>query len=177
MITIICLLLAVPWFIVMAIHGPLALLIVGVIVSSEHLSASSVLLYLSLTISDFFISAVVAPLTAELAAVTRELPGVGYSHVYGAFNLAYGIGSASKNILLNPYYTFYIKLLSVGPILGGQLYDRLHNGWTAVVGLAAGLMLLATAVAFFFTDEIPVAKRLLGLRRRFIGSQTQGPEA
>ncbi|KAF8592002.1 MFS general substrate transporter [Ramaria rubella] len=141
LITIICLLLAIPWFIVMAIHGPLALLIVGVVVSN------------------FFISAVVAPLTAELAAVTRELPGVGYSHVYGAFNLAYGIGSA------------------IGPILGGQLYDHVTNGWTAVVGLAGGLMLLATTVAFFFTDEIPVAQRLLGLRRRLINRQARGPEA
>ncbi|KAF8488176.1 major facilitator superfamily domain-containing protein [Gautieria morchelliformis] len=141
LITIVCLLLAIPWFIVMAIHGPLALLIIGVV------------------ISNFFISAVVAPLTAELAAVTRELPGVGYSHVYGAFNLAYGIGSA------------------IGPLLGGQLYDHLQYGWTAVVGLAAGLMLAAATVAFFFTDEIPVAKRLLGLRGRRLSGNNRGAEA
>lgn len=38
LITIVCLLLAIPWFIVMAIHGPLALLIMGVVVSSAYLA-------------------------------------------------------------------------------------------------------------------------------------------
>lgn len=65
----------------------------------------------------------------------------------------------------------------VGPILGGQLYDRLQHGWVAVVGLAAALMLAAATVAFFYTDEIPVAKKLFSLRRHLRGSQTSGPEA
>ena len=63
---------------------------------------------------DFGVAGTVSPLTAELAAVTRQLPGVGCkfehtsavttsasdffsdAHVYGAFNIAYGIGSARE---------------------------------------------------------------------------------
>lgn len=112
----------------------------------------------------------VAPLTAELAAVTRELPGVGYSHVYGAFNLAYGIGSASETF---PSFSIPAVLMPslVGPLIGGQLYDHVLHGWTAVVGLAAGLMLVAATVAFTYTGEPPLAKRLVGRGRRVKTSQ------
>jgi hypothetical protein len=64
--------------------------------------------------SDFFLSAVVTPLTTDLAAAARELDGIGctfYSyadllssiditpldaHVFGAFNFAYSCASASE---------------------------------------------------------------------------------
>jgi MFS family permease len=49
LITIVCLLLSIPWFIVMAIHGPLALLIMGVVVSSKHLSHPSLYIYSNTT--------------------------------------------------------------------------------------------------------------------------------
>ena len=42
-------------------------------------------------------AAVVAPLTSELAAVSRHSEGIGYAHVFGAFNLAYGAGSTSES--------------------------------------------------------------------------------
>ena len=49
----------------------------------------------------------IAPMMSELASVARGIPGLGYAHVYGAFNLIYGIGSA------------------VGPIITGQVSDYL----------------------------------------------------
>ena len=49
----------------------------------------------------FFGSGVLPPLTAELAAVARGIEGVGYAHVYGAFNAAFGAGSTSKS---DPYH-------------------------------------------------------------------------
>jgi hypothetical protein len=32
----------------------------------------------------------------DLAIVSHGTEGVGFAHVYGAFNLAYGVGNASK---------------------------------------------------------------------------------
>ncbi|KAF5355684.1 hypothetical protein D9756_004003 [Leucocoprinus leucothites] len=76
--------LAIPWWGVITIDGPLALF--GVAFALEN----------------FFTSGVISPLTAELAAVSRNIQGVGYAHIYAAFNVAYGIGT------------------TIGPIVGGQ---------------------------------------------------------
>ncbi|PPQ67427.1 hypothetical protein CVT25_006006 [Psilocybe cyanescens] len=89
-VTILSLMLALPWW--------------GIIIIQSRL----VLFIASFAIESFFTSGVIAPLTAELAAASRSLEGVGYAHVYGAFNLAYGIGT------------------SIGPILGGQVRQSLH---------------------------------------------------
>ncbi|KAF8528042.1 MFS general substrate transporter [Hysterangium stoloniferum] len=127
LITLLCAIMAIPWFVVMAIHGPLALMITGVVIST------------------FFVSAVVAPLSVELAATTRDLPGVGYSYVYGAFNLAYGVGSL------------------IGPIMGGQIYDHDTSiqAWIVVMALVISLMVLATIITIFFTGVVPFASRIM----------------
>ncbi|KAG6837915.1 hypothetical protein H0H93_013068 [Arthromyces matolae] len=62
----------------------------------------------------FFVSGVISPITAELAHVSHNIEGVGYAHIYGGFNLAYGVGSV------------------VGPLMGGQIYDNVKRGWLAV---------------------------------------------
>lgn len=68
----------------------------------------------SFAVEVFFAAAVVSPLIAELAVLSRGIEGVGYAHVYGAFNIAYGVGSA------------------LGPVIGGQIYDHVH-GWIALL--------------------------------------------
>ncbi|TEB33405.1 MFS general substrate transporter [Coprinellus micaceus] len=102
-ITPLCLILAVPWFIVMSIESKLGLFVAA------------------FGLSSFFGSGVLAPLNSELAAVSRGIEGVGYAHAYGVFNAAFGAGS------------------TIGPVVGGQLYDHLDNGWQAIVYLAAGI--------------------------------------
>ncbi|KAJ3575911.1 hypothetical protein NP233_g775 [Leucocoprinus birnbaumii] len=84
--------LAIPWWGVITIKGSLALF--GV----------------SFALESFFTSGAISPLTAELAAVSRNIQGVGYAHVYAAFNVAFGIGT------------------TIGPIVGGQMYDHLQKG-------------------------------------------------
>ncbi|KAL1732632.1 major facilitator superfamily domain-containing protein [Schizophyllum commune] len=124
------LLLGLPWWAVITIDGHLALFIVAY------------------CFENLFVSGVVSPLTAELAAVARDIEGVGYAHVYGAFNLAYGIGS------------------SVGPVVGGQMYDHLSKGWLAVCLLALGLSVMSLTLAFCYTGERPLGRRLLDLLRK-----------
>ena len=90
---------------------------------------------------DFGVAGTVSPLTAELAAVTRQLPGVGCkfehtpaittsmsdlfsdAHVYGAFNIAYGIGSARKCHVTDDSNLVLTLCILVGPIIGGQVGD------------------------------------------------------
>ncbi|KAF8213645.1 major facilitator superfamily domain-containing protein [Mycena galopus ATCC 62051] len=73
-LSVICIVLALPWWVVMIVQRSLALFIVAYALGS------------------FFISGLLSPIMAELAAVSRGIDGVGYGHVYGAFNLVYGIG-------------------------------------------------------------------------------------
>ncbi|KAL0069388.1 hypothetical protein AAF712_003411 [Marasmius tenuissimus] len=54
------------------------------------------LFIISYAVQFMFISGGFAPLTAELARESKGMDGVGYAHVSGAFNLAYGIGNAGK---------------------------------------------------------------------------------
>ncbi|KAJ7923010.1 major facilitator superfamily domain-containing protein [Mycena leptocephala] len=101
-LSVICITLALPWWVVMIIQRSLALFITAYALGS------------------FFVSGLLSPVMAELAAVSRGIEGVGYGHVYGAFNLVYGI---------------------VGPVIGGQMYAHLREGWLAINLLSSGILL------------------------------------
>lgn len=136
-VAFVCLILSLPWWVVVIIQGPLALFIVA------------------FAVEIFFTSGLISPLTAELASVSQSIEGVGYAHVYGAFNIAYGVGSA------------------VGPIAGGQIYDHVKHGWTALCLLAVGLIALSLVLAFFYTGADPLSRRLRRALAR--GSRSQNP--
>lgn len=75
-ITCICLLLTLPWWIVLALRKSIALFIIALALQSERpvLPVGS---FLCASFLGFFVSGVVPPVTAELAAVSRNMPGVG----------------------------------------------------------------------------------------------------
>ncbi|KAG1841315.1 major facilitator superfamily domain-containing protein [Suillus subalutaceus] len=124
-ITCICLFLALPWWIVLTLQRSLPLFI------------------FALAAQCFFVSGVVAPVTTELASVSRKMAGVGYAHVYGAFNLAFGIGTA------------------VGPVIGGQIYDRARHGWTVLCCITSALILVCITLAFCYTGVDPLLAKVL----------------
>lgn len=90
--------------------------------------------------ADFFIAAVVSPVTAELASITRTMDGVGCkfrtrttkhklstfpdAHSYGTFNIIFGLGNAGKNIT-SPDVHRHAELTGsaspAGAIVGGQV--------------------------------------------------------
>ncbi|KAF9072699.1 major facilitator superfamily domain-containing protein [Rhodocollybia butyracea] len=124
-ITVISFVCSLPWWGLLIINGNLPLFIA------------------SFALSNFCLSGAISPLMAELAAVSRNIDGVGYAHVYAAFNLAYGIGAA------------------VGPIVGGQVYYQIKQGWMALCLLAVGLTSLGLLLSFFFIGEETVFRILL----------------
>lgn len=118
LITVVSLLFALPWLGLLIVQKSLAFFIV------------------MFALSNFAVSGTVSALTAELATISRRLDGVGYAHVYGAFNLSYGIGSG------------------LGPVIGGQLYDHLERGWMAICLFGIGLSVIAIFLALvFYGDE------------------------
>ncbi|KAK7064675.1 major facilitator superfamily domain-containing protein [Favolaschia claudopus] len=126
-ISVLCITLALPWFVVMILQRSLALFIVA------------------FALGAFFFGALLAPVTAELAAVSRSIEGVGYGHVYGAFNLVYGI---------------------VGPVVGGQMYAHLKHGWLAIMLLSAALLAVCLALIFCYTGDDPLLAKLMRVMRR-----------
>ncbi|KAF8213784.1 major facilitator superfamily domain-containing protein [Mycena galopus ATCC 62051] len=123
---VICISMAIPWWIVMASQRSLGVFIFAYVMGS------------------FFISGLVSPVMAELAAVSRGIDGVGYAHVYGAFNLVYGIA---------------------GPIIGGQIFTHVKEGWLIINLLSAGLLAVAVGLIFFYTGENPLVDRLMRSRK------------
>lgn len=111
-----CILLSMPWFYPFALKGYLSVFVV------------------SLVFSMFFASGVLTPITAELAAVARNTPGMGYAHTYGAFNMAYAFGNA------------------LGPIIGGQIYDGNTNGWVILCGVLVGVLALGFVLTLFLGE-------------------------
>ncbi|KAI0344078.1 MFS general substrate transporter [Trametopsis cervina] len=124
-ISTISFIVGIPWWGLIAIRGSLAEFIVFY------------------AILNFFTAAILSPLSAELASIARSHEGVGYAHVYGAFNMAFGVGAA------------------LGPIIGGQLYQHLRKGWLAISMIAVGLLTVSSVLAFCFTGSIPLSRRLL----------------
>ncbi|KAI6045153.1 MFS general substrate transporter [Pisolithus marmoratus] len=147
-ITVLCLAFAAPWWLVLTLRRFLALFITA------------------LALQSFFVGGVVPAVTSELAAVSRNMQGVGYAHVYGAFNLAFGIGTA------------------VGPVIGGQIYDHVRSGWTALCVITAALIVLCIMLAFCYTGPDPLLSKVF---RQHVASknvavssskeQTLGPPA
>ncbi|KAJ7022040.1 MFS general substrate transporter [Mycena alexandri] len=133
---IICITLALPWWVVMVIQRSLALFITAYGLGS------------------FFLSGLLSPVMAELAAVSRGIDGVGYGHVYGAFNLVYGIGTA------------------LGPVIGGQMYAHLKRGWLAISLLSAGLLFVAGVLMFCYTGDDPMLAKVRRLRDRGFQERT-----
>lgn len=125
-VTSICLLLSVPAWFAVTIRANLAIFIAAF--AFENLCTS----------------AFVAPVMTELALVSRHIPGVGYAHVYGAFNFAASIGA------------------SVGPVLSGEIFQRYERGWTILNLVAVAIISAASVVVVFFTGERPLARRLGG---------------
>lgn len=119
------LLLAIPWWLLMIIGKELSMFITFFVFAS------------------FFVSAVVSPVTAELSTVSRGIKGVGFAHVYGAFNVAYGVGSA------------------LGPIIGGQVYDHVKNyGWAIICAFIACMLFISLSLVFLRSGDLPLWKRL-----------------
>ncbi|KAI6005059.1 MFS general substrate transporter [Pisolithus orientalis] len=123
-ITVLCLAFTAPWWLVLTLRKSLALFIT------------------SLAIQSFFVGGVVPPVTSELAAVSRNMEGVGYAHVYGAFNLAFGIGTA------------------VGPVIGGQIYDHVRRGWVAICVITVALIMMCIILAFCYTGPDPLLSKV-----------------
>ncbi|KAI0047648.1 MFS general substrate transporter [Auriscalpium vulgare] len=124
-ITFLALAFAAPWWAMVTVEAHVALFI------------------MSFALENFFTASVIAPVTAELAAVGRSLEGVGYAHIYGAFNLAYGVGS------------------SVGPLIGGQIFAHAVNGWLVLNLVAVALIMVAIVLSFVYIGERPLVSRLV----------------
>jgi MFS transporter, DHA1 family, solute carrier family 18 (vesicular amine transporter), member 1/2 len=104
-----------------------------------------------------------SPVMADLAAVGHGMDGVGFAHVYGAFNLAYGLGNAREYIPVIPcHFSAYLSLI-VGPIIGGQVYDHVPHGWSAICFISAGIFGIAAFLSFFFAGSDPLVRKV---RRR-----------
>jgi len=131
------LLLSLPWWVVIIIEYKLAFFI-AVFALQCMLSIALSLKWLPtyLFTAAFFTSGVIAPVTAELAAVARDLDGIGCeycgniqdillmtvvldAHIYGAFNLVYGIGSTG--LYFSPTTPRWLISRIVGPLIGGQV--------------------------------------------------------
>ncbi|KAL7285847.1 hypothetical protein ACG7TL_000956 [Trametes sanguinea] len=138
--TVVCLIGAIPFWCLLVVHTNLAYFIA---------------MYALLNL---FATGSISPVTAEFASVTRSLEGVGYGHVYGAFNVAYGIGSA------------------IGPVIGGQLYDHIASsrGWMALCLFNAGLTVVSLIVTLVWFGETAVVRRIA--RRLLPRAKEDGPK-
>lgn len=119
----------IPWFGALTCHFSLAFFIV------------------SYAIENFFIAAVASPITSEMAAVTRNIPGIGYAHTYGSFNILLGLGQL------------------VGSIVGGQVYAHSQNGWDILCYIYIGVCSLCLVNMLLFTGERSILQRLWRIQR------------
>ena len=76
-VTFLCLLLAVPWWVVMTLQSSLPLFLVAFVIESTFRQSPRLYMLTSQPAVALFTSGVVSPLAAELAAVSRNIKGVG----------------------------------------------------------------------------------------------------
>ncbi|KAI0825235.1 MFS general substrate transporter [Trametes gibbosa] len=82
-------------------------------------------------------------------------------HIYGAFNIAYGLGSA------------------LGPVIGGQLYDHLspHTGWMALCLFNAALVVVSLAATVGYFGKPTFAQRAMQYMRERNAARAQVTDA
>ncbi|KAF8874067.1 major facilitator superfamily domain-containing protein [Mucidula mucida] len=136
LIMLIGILMAIPWCGAMIVEGPLGLFIAAYALQS------------------FFMSSVVSPLCAELAAVGRSIEGIGYAHVHGIFNFSFGVGS------------------TLGPIVGGQFYDHLSRGFMLSYVFLMAVLGCGVVLTFFYSGDVSIAFKIY--HRNAISLQQRG---
>ncbi|OBZ73324.1 putative MFS-type transporter C18.02 [Grifola frondosa] len=108
---------------------------------------------------DFFIAAVASPVTAEIAAITRGMEGVGYAHMYGAFNIVAGLGNAGEfNYCALTSFSCYLTC-TVGSIVGGQIYAHFGAGWSIICFIDVGVLGLCLLLTVMYSGEKPLLRR------------------
>ncbi|KAF9021190.1 MFS general substrate transporter [Hymenopellis radicata] len=105
-------------------------------------------------LQSFFMSSVVSPLCAELAAVGRSIEGIGYAHVHGIFNFSFGVGA------------------TIGPIVGGQFYDHLSRGFMLSYVFLMAVLGCGVVLTFFYSGDVSIAFKIY--HRNAIRLQQQG---
>jgi len=63
-----------------------------------------------------------------------------------------------------------MRYLTVGPIIGSQLFEHATHGWTAIMCLTTGLIGLAATMSFVGAGSDPLARRLLRVCRGITAS-------
>ncbi|GAA99059.1 uncharacterized protein L969DRAFT_74093 [Mixia osmundae IAM 14324] len=108
---------AVPWIAVLAVHTiSLATFIIMLVLAGAGLGLG------------------VSPLSLDFGLCVLDIPGAGYAHVYGLFNIAFALGTL------------------IGPILAGQLLQHLQIelGFDAMVIITCGLFCLLLPCAYLY---------------------------
>ncbi|WVN87705.1 uncharacterized protein L203_102893 [Cryptococcus depauperatus CBS 7841] len=90
-----------------------------------------------------FPSCALAPTGLEVAMVARNIEGISEIHQFAAMNIAFAVS------------------IAVGTVVGGQMYDHLPNGWTAVCWFCFGLTAFAIPFPFLFTGNKSLYQRLV----------------
>ncbi|KAH7912738.1 major facilitator superfamily domain-containing protein [Hygrophoropsis aurantiaca] len=96
----------------------------------------------SFAIQSFFIGAVASPVVTELAAVARGMKGVGYAHMYAAFNIVDALGNTCASVI------------------GGQVYGRVSDGWAVLCFINIGITALCACLVFSYTGETSLLRRV-----------------
>ncbi|KAJ7071382.1 MFS general substrate transporter [Mycena amicta] len=156
----ICFALSVPWWVVLIVKRSLALFIVA------------------LALGSFFISGILSPLMAELAAVARQIDGVGCKWIFLAVLLSdqhrwtrlwsiqfslrhrYDAGTCRRRTASSA-----IGVAGRLGLIFLQMYTHLRNGWEAIMGLSAGLLVLCCGLTFVYIGDEPLLSRLLRRRK------------
>ncbi|WVR08153.1 hypothetical protein IAU60_005199 [Kwoniella sp. DSM 27419] len=94
-------------------------------------------------LAQVFIAAAAGPAGLEVTMVARKTEGISEIHQFAAMNIAFAIST------------------SIGAIIGGQMYDHLSDGWSAVLWLAFGIIAISLPLPFFFTGNRTAFRRLM----------------
>lgn len=55
----------------------------------------------------------------------------------------------------------YSPRSKVGPLIASQLYDHAKHGWTSIISLSSGLVMITALLTFLLAGEIPYARSLI----------------
>ncbi|KAF9812727.1 hypothetical protein IEO21_06035 [Rhodonia placenta] len=137
LVAVVLLVAGIPWWGLLTLKFSVAFFIVSFAIESKMIVLVKQL-SAEIYCVDLFIAAVASPLTAELAAITRKMDGVGYAHTYGTFNIVFGVANA------------------VGSVMGGQIYSHSPIGWDILCYINIGILSLCLFLTLAFVGERPL---------------------
>ena len=99
----------------------------------------------------FLSSGTLVPVLQDLSVMATEIPGLGFTHVFGFMNLSFSVGGVCYRVRAGNLTLKSSLQALIGPIIAGQILNqRITRGWQIMCGISCALLVIGSVLAALY---------------------------